>query len=436
MTTPVWPALLTLLLMAAPWAAAAEDISSRDHQIQDLYQKIEAIERRHEEELRELREEVEVLRRQAEEQGAARFDGGSNATTPVRPAPQGQMLNVFNPRVTVFGNFLARSDSKRVENAEGQNIADRFILREVELDFRAAIDPWADGVIITTLESEVPGEYTTSVEEGYVALKKLPLLDEAPLGLKVRVGRFRPVFGRFNAIHTHDLPQSTRPRSLKNFLGEEGYVQDGLSARFFLPSPGDASVAEAYVAVLNGGGIPVGEANAGEDPAWLGHLKLYNELADGQDLEVGLSAWLGKGDEAGRADSRLYGLDLTYRWQPPARARWRSFVAGGELYAADLEAPSLSTSPLGYYVWSQYQFNQNAYLGLRWDFAEEPEDENLETRTWSVFLSYYTTEFLRLRLGFEHSFSDIPELDSLDTGLLEMNFVFGSHPVEPYWVNR
>jgi hypothetical protein len=60
----------------------------------------------------------------------------------------------------------------------------------------------------------------------------------------------------------------------------------------------------------------------------------------------------------------------------------------------------------------------------------------LETDTYAAFLTYYTTEFLRLRLGYEHTKSDVAEMDGLDTGWLELNFVFGSHPVEPYWVNR
>ena len=28
------------------------------------------------------------------------------------------------------------------------------------------------------------------------------------------------------------------------------------------------------------------------------------------------------------------------------------------------------------------------------------------------------------------------QLDGLNTALIELNTVFGSHPVEPYWVNR
>jgi hypothetical protein len=60
----------------------------------------------------------------------------------------------------------------------------------------------------------------------------------------------------------------------------------------------------------------------------------------------------------------------------------------------------------------------------------------LITKSWSAYASYYTTEFLRFRLGFEHRQSDFAEQNDINTILLEINFVFGSHPTEPYWVNR
>src|SRR5260221_660144 len=80
-----------------------------------------------------------------------------------------------------------------------------------ELDARAAVNPSADAVLILSFESEFPGDASASVEEGYVTLKRLPFLEQPPLGLKLRAGRFRPSFGLINVLHTHDLPQSVRP---------------------------------------------------------------------------------------------------------------------------------------------------------------------------------------------------------------------------------
>src|SRR4030095_11413411 len=110
--------------------------------------------------------------------------------------------------------------------------------REAEIAFRAAVAPWADAVLIASFEADTPGDFTATIEEGYITLKKLPLLDSAPLGIKFEVGRFRPAFGRINKIHTHDLPWMDRPGSFTNLFGNEGFSQDGISAQAFIPTPG------------------------------------------------------------------------------------------------------------------------------------------------------------------------------------------------------
>jgi hypothetical protein len=439
MSQSIWVSIGVLCLAVSTTPAWAAQPADEQRRLEALERQIEALQRRHEEELEALRDEIEALKRSVEDGSAATRPATESVSGEV-PAPvesAATMANAFNPSITVFGNFVGRADSDTVENEDGDAVDNRFNLREVEVDLRAAIDPWADGVLIVALESEVPGEFEVGVEEGCATLKKLPVLDSAPLGLKLTAGRFRPEFGRLNKIHTHDLPQVTRPRSYQTFLGEEGYIESGITAEAFIPTPGDNNSLAATMAVLNGGDLPVGEDNDGEDLAYLGHLEWFWDLAPGHDFEVGSSIYAGRFDAAGDLDSRLYGLDLTYKWKPYERGEWRSFILGGELFSADVDQPGGgSSTPLGYYLWTQYQLSRNAYFGLRYDFTEELEDDELDTDTYGAFLTYYTTEFLRLRLGYEHTESDVAEVDGLDTGWLEMNFVFGSHPVEPYWVNR
>ena len=344
-----------------------------------------------------------------------------------------QSAGAFNPAITVFGNFFARWDDQPVfldDDPTAERIDDRMNLREVELDVRAAIDPWADGVVIATYESEIPNEFEAEIEEGYLVLKKLPLLDSAPGGVKVKVGRFRPEFGRFNYVHLHDLPQPTYPRALGTFLGEEGLIQNGVSGQFFLPFTGEKSTLEGTLQVLDGGDLPLAADLEGQDIATLGHLKWFHELSDASNVELGLSGY------EGDSDHQLLGLDATYKWKPLAGGEWRSFLFGGELFASRVDDPALGDDPLGYYVWSQYQFSRNVYLGARYDHAEVLTDESQDTDVLGAYLTYYTTEFLRFRCVLEHTESDVAELDDLNTAALEVNMVFGSHPVEPYWVNR
>ncbi len=387
-----------------------------------LQERMDELERKHEEEISDLRDQIDEL---ASKQAPA---------TAARPF---QSLNVFNPQLTVFGNFFGRSDDQRVRNDAGDPVDDRFWLREAELDFRAAVDPWADGVLIVSLGAEKPGDYATEVEEGYFTLKKLPLLDEAPLGLKIEAGRFRPTFGRINKIHDHDLPWMDRPPSFAEYFGGEGFKQDGISAQTFVPTPGERNTVEAVVQVVNGGDLPIAADNAAEDPAWLERVSWFCDLAPGHDVEVGESTYCGFFDAAGRLSTRIVGLDATWHWKPFAAGESRSFLLGGELFAASIEEPGVANSrPLGAYAWTQYQFNQNTYVGVRYDWHEAVHDASIESRQIAAFLTYYTTEFLRFRLGVEHTDRDDPAVDGLNSALFEINVVFGSHPVEPYWVNK
>jgi hypothetical protein len=347
--------------------------------------------------------------------------------------PPTQSASAFNPSITVFGNFLGRSDDRPVyldDNPANPRVGDRMSLREAELDLRAAIDPWADGVLILSFSEEAPEEYAADVEEGYVTLKKLPFSDSAPAGLKLEIGRFRPEFGRLNTIHLHDLPQSSYPRALQNVLGPEGLVTSGVSGRFFLPKPGENDSLEGTLALVDGGNLPVAGSEQSSDVAGIAHVSWYHDYTDGRDLELGASCW------TSGAQHQLFGLDWTYRWKPYVAGEWNSFLVGGELFQAETSDASLAGSSTGIDVWAQHQLDRNLYLGARFDWLEELADASQETSTLGAFVTYYTTEFLRLRLGAEHTWSDVAWLDSLDSLFLEINFIYGSHPAEPYWVNR
>jgi hypothetical protein len=272
----------TIVLCAFPAFAqqgGEPSVPSQEVTPQELARRIEELERRQKVELLDLQDQIDALEEELEK--------ARKAATP----PQ-QGVNAFNPQITVFGNFLARTDDQPVY-LEGDPTADRIddtmSLRGAELDFRAAIDPWADGVLILSSEAELPGEFETGVEEGYFTLKKVPLLDAAPGGLKLKVGRFRPAFGRFNKIHLHDLPSVHYPNSFATFLGEEGYIQDGFSGQFFLPSPSNSSTLEGTLELLGGGDLPLAEDARASELAGLAHVGWFNELADAHSLDLGAS---------------------------------------------------------------------------------------------------------------------------------------------------
>jgi hypothetical protein len=70
--------------------------------LEDLEKRIEALKHQHDDEIADLREQIDKLE---EEAAAAR----TRAQTPSQ-----QTLSVFNPAITVFGNFLYRNDDRPV----------------------------------------------------------------------------------------------------------------------------------------------------------------------------------------------------------------------------------------------------------------------------------------------------------------------------------
>lgn len=347
-------------------------------------------------------------------------------------------LNAFNPRITVFGDMLGRvaaSSKELVE--EGVNRDDRFSLREIELDLRADIDPYAKGVLILAAEEHTPGEYEFTIEEGYLTLETLPF------GLHAKAGRYRIPFGRINTLHTHDLPQSNRPYALVDFFGEEGFVDNALEVSWLTPW----IPLEFYGLLLNGENDGVFAGSDSDDPAFMGRAQYFLQMTDTMFVTAGASFLFGHNDAPDPATDRpsrpsqetqVYALDVLYKWQP---SQFASLVVQGEAYWLKKEVGGGARDhAFGGYVFAQVQPGlQRWFVGARYDYSNYDEGQrDRKQYAVSAYLSYYTTEFLRFRIGYEHrerSSTNGGEPDN-DTVFFQLTFVFGSHPVEPFWFNR
>jgi len=345
-------------------------------------------------------------------------------------------LNAFNPRITVFGDFLGRwsvSSGELVE--DGVNRDDRIALREVELDLRADIDPYAKGVLILALHEHDPGEYEVEIEEGYMTLETLPF------GLRGQLGRWRLPFGQINQLHLHDLPQAHYPLALTDFFGEEGFADNAVMASWLTPW----APIELSVLLLNGENERVLAGEDSDDPAWLGRATYFLQMNDTMFLSFGSSFLFGYNDapdpltdlpSEAKQETQVWGADVLYKWQPN---QFRSVVAQAEVYGLKKEVAGGREHAFGAYGFLQVQPLQRWYLGARYDWSNYAEGvEDSEQWAASAWISYYTTEFLRFRLGVEHRERESTgggEPD-LDTVYFQVTFVFGSHPVEPFWFNR
>ena len=363
----------------------------------------------------------------------------------INNAVRGTSPIIFNPRTTAFINFAARGDNKTAFNEDGSvEISNRPFLRSTELDFRAPVDPYAEAVAILSVEDEAGQGFALDPEEVYGLIKRLPLLESAPMGMKLKVGKFRAPFGVSNRLHLHDLPWTTRPLVISKLLGtehgdffESGFNPIGADFDFFLPNPIPYTTLEMNIDIVKSGDLGMSGGVGGRQPAWLAHLTLSADLMNEHIVVLGASGYA----ERGRPSVSLLGLDATYKWAPSEQRSSRSAVVGGEIFwgrrtAIDSLQAEQVVRPRGWYGFAQVQLSYWLYLGIRYDWAQDPLESLPVTRSLAAYASYYTTEFLRFRIGYEHRTSDNDVVNGLNTAVLEINFVFGSHPTEPYWVNR
>jgi hypothetical protein len=445
------PCVVLSLLLILGGASTVNAQDATGETLQELRAELERLREQNDQRVAELEARIEAL-----EIELLRANAESAAASSAGPASQASSAqtsyNALNPAITAIGNFLGRVDNQPVVNEDGDRLDDGMNLREVELDLRLPVDPYADGVVILALESETPGSFEAGVEEAYVNIKRLPFV-ESPLGLRFQVGRFRPAFGKFNLLHTHDLPQSMRSLTAGEFLGEEGFIQQGVSLDFFVPLPvDDNSSLNARVQVLGGGEVALApERN--QRLAYLGNLRWFRTFGDSHSTDLGWSSYIRPGT-ASVPVARMHALDFLYRWRPPRQGEWKSFLVGGEWMLADhqrLDAaepvevadsvdPSLvpltSDRPNGYSVFTQWQFDRRKYAGVRWDDTSTLVDPTLRRQSLTPYFSYYFSEFLRLRFNYERRWSDIGAEDGRNSFLMELTSVFGAHPPEPFWVNR
>ena len=132
---------------------------------------------------------------------------------------------------------------------------------------------------------------------------------------------------------------------------------------------------------------------------------------------------------------RLQGMDFLYRWKPFRQGEWKSYLLGGEWMFTDRPEPD-AKRPFGTSVFTQWQFDRRKYAGVRWDYTTTLIDPTAQRRSLTPYFTYYFSEFLRFRLDYEHLWSDLVAEHKRDTVFFELNWIFGSHPPEPFWVNR
>ncbi|MGQ9463302.1 MAG: hypothetical protein ACUVRR_09655, partial [Candidatus Fervidibacter sp.] len=172
---------------------------------------------------------------------------------------------------------------------------------------------------------------------------------------------------------------------------EGSFTGTGLSLSWMLPT--GKHLTWLTVAPLNVDNS-VFHASAGS-PVWLARVRHMRELSLTQSLNLGLNYAFGR-NNLGK-DTRLLGLDVTYRWRPLKEGLYRSLVWQTEAYTSWLETNKGTVKPKGWFTMVEYQLSRTLFLGGRYDFAQSP-DKSFSGRGFSLAITLFPSEFGRYRL--------------------------------------
>lgn len=359
------------------------------------------------------------------------------------------LANALNPRISALGHVVAQSGPSRADT--------NVTLREVELGFQSEIDPFgrADFFIAK------PHDEAVEVEEGYFTLTSLPA------GVLARGGKFLANFGKLNMTHHLERPGVTSPLVLDKFMGPEGLVGVGAEAsRVFVPFGAFTEVSYTLLqdlgelaekdpvttTVVDSGGNTVTVRVHEDEPtpsrkfrdfAHLGRVRTYKDITDAANVELGVSGASQQPRE--QSHRQLLGADLTFRFRRPEEAQYRGLIWRNEILwsrrrlAAEFDpvsgaylADPVRLNRRGVYSMVEYQVDRRWSVGLRGDYAEEPDTRGTKSPTRAVapWIMFAPSEFQRLTLQYQALGRPNGKTDHF--AFLKWTAVLGPHGAHPF----
>jgi len=466
---------LTLGLVLAATPAGAQDADALRRELEEMRRQFEAMKEQYQKSLDSLTERLRRLEAAPPAAAAptpAPAPAAPGVAAPAPPRGTPSLVELARPRepfalyerrgagqllfdIGITGDFVGDLTSKSVEKARVGAISgqeNRFVPREIELSFFGQIDPYARAEVRVEAGDELEEDGSRSLS---VSLAEANLtLTTLPLGTQLKLGRMRNRFGYLNELHQHDRPFIDNPDVYVQFFGDEGLVEDGAELAWVAPLP---VYLQAIFGVFDGDNDVAFGGGTLRSPLFTGRLRTFVEPTDTLAVQLGVSGATGLTTDDKHAT--YGGVDLKVKYTPES---WRHplLTGGGEILFAHRNnpvtspaveaalAPMLGTARLGqepteppsvtfekrdaygYYAWLDVQPWNRWIFGLRYDWTEFPSAPGHE---WSIgpYVSFFTTEFLRFRLGYKHTErSGTGSPQSIDEVLLQGTFILGAHPAD------
>jgi hypothetical protein len=380
---------------------------------------------------------------------------GSSLTAPITIGGGKNYMNI-----SFDGMFaLAYSSDRHLDRVEvGDHDPQQrgFNARNIELAFDGAVDPYFEGFANIVFKLNNDNETEVEVEEAFLQTTSLPF------NLQLKAGQFFAAFGRINPTHPHTWDFADAPLVHGRLLGPDGLRGVGAQISWVIPVPW---YSQLMLGVQNGrGGTGFSFRNPGTDGMFFGRRTTDRELRGLEDFVwiprwensfditptqvvlAGVSGAFGSNETGGTSRTQIYGADFLYKWKSPnaeggfpfvkwqTEAMYRRFEAGRGIN----ESFPVSET---FHDWGMYSqvlwgFKKGWVAGIRGDYLHETDSEftddpERQTRSRiSANLTWYPTEFSKIRLQYNHDFLEenffLAGRD-VDSVFLQFEFILGAH---------
>jgi len=472
--------VLALLWVVPPAKAQTEGAqesgpSSKEptDEIERLEQRLRLLEDTYQLQIRELQEQLDELKGQVAESQQKRQDDELEALLAEADELTADEKLKEEEAAEQRDTFVGRERTQQALNPEisfvgdfsydwsESDIKDGFVMRGVEIGLQAALDPYTrfkgylaghqepyelafhdheEEVGLEEEEHGRGGEIGVNVEEAYMQWVALPL------HTRLQVGKFRQQYGTLNRWHRHALPSVDTPFALQHVFGHEGLVGLGIGLDWQLGKLW-ATNNGLTLQITNADNAVAFAGSDWNDPAFLLRHTGFFELGPDAYFDLGLNWTRGPNTATGDEKTDIYGFDFAYVWEPTNRARYRNLEFRGEYIHTNYDTgdtPSISSD--SYYAYLYGRLSRRWIVGLRYDNAElpgygrvlyDPEEfrQGLKDTGWTPFLTYWQSEFVRLRLQYQWIDRDFissrgPKTDN--RLWLQVTFAAGPHKHETY----
>ncbi len=350
-------------------------------------------------------------------------------------APAGS-VQTMNPDISL--NFLTLYKSAKREGAKKTEEGGGFALQEAEIQFNSNVDAYFKAVAtfgihpeeheeeahaseIGTEEVEVAPEeqhYGIDPEEIYLETISLP-------NVTLKLGRFHADLGRHNKLHAHAYPFVDAPIINQRLLGDEGLIENGLSASVLVPLPW---FMEVTAQALQGDSPALFSSQSSTDIASVYRVRNLWDLSDAWTIDLGVSG--AQGSNAWNGKTKVHGADLSLKWRPVVGGKYQSLSLAYEYLAGEIENRPEEEKLSGYASWLQYQASQRVWLQVRTEEAKSQDEGAKKHKKLSALIGFNPTEFSGIRMQYDQLHDN--EEKPLNTFLVQGNITIGAHPAHTY----